>query len=58
MNNEIWKPVVGYEGLFEVSSIGRIRSLNYYHTGKSAIMVLQAMGGKYIKVSLKNRDGE
>lgn len=26
--NEIWKPVVGYEGLYEVSSNGRIKSLN------------------------------
>lgn len=24
---EIWKPVVGYEGIYEVSSLGRIRSL-------------------------------
>lgn len=24
--NEIWKPVVGYEGLYEVSSMGRVRS--------------------------------
>lgn len=24
---EVWKPVVGYEGLFEVSSTGRVRSL-------------------------------
>lgn len=26
---EIWKPVVGYEGLYEVSSLGRIKSLWY-----------------------------
>lgn len=25
--NEIWKPVVGYEGLYEISSMGRVRSL-------------------------------
>lgn len=25
---EIWKPVVGYEGLYEVSSLGKIRSLD------------------------------
>lgn len=25
---EIWKPVVGYEGLYEVSSLGRIRSVD------------------------------
>lgn len=27
-NTEIWKPVVGYEGLYEVSSLGRVRSLD------------------------------
>lgn len=27
-NNEIWKPVVGYEGLYEVSNMGRVRSLD------------------------------
>lgn len=26
-NLEIWKPVVGYEGSYEVSSLGRVRSL-------------------------------
>lgn len=25
---EIWKPVVGYEGFYEVSNIGRVKSLN------------------------------
>lgn len=25
-NNEIWRPIVGYEGLYEVSNYGRIRS--------------------------------
>ena len=25
MNNELWKPVVGYEGVYSVSSFGRIR---------------------------------
>lgn len=26
---EIWRPVVGFEGLYEVSSIGRVRSLDH-----------------------------
>lgn len=26
--SEIWKPVVGYEGLYEVSSFGRVRSVD------------------------------
>ena len=28
MNEETWKPVVGYEGLYEVSDHGRVRSLH------------------------------
>lgn len=28
LENEIWKPVVGYEGLYEVSNYGRIRSID------------------------------
>lgn len=27
LENEIWKPVVGYEGYYEVSDLGRVRSL-------------------------------
>lgn len=26
--NEIWKPVAGYEGIYEVSNLGRVRSLD------------------------------
>lgn len=28
MNKEIWKPVIGYEGLYEVSNHGRVKSLD------------------------------
>ena len=28
METEIWKPVVGYEGLYEVSSLGMVRSVD------------------------------
>lgn len=27
MDGEVWKPVVGYEGLYEVSDLGRVRSV-------------------------------
>ena len=30
MNEEIWRPIEGYEGLYEVSSYGRVRSLDKY----------------------------
>lgn len=31
---EQWKPIKNYEGYYEVSNTGRVRSLNYRHTGK------------------------
>ena len=33
-SSEIWKPVVGFEGLYEVSSLGRIRCTERYIIGK------------------------
>lgn len=33
MHEEAWKPVVGYEGKYEISNHGKIRSLNYHSTG-------------------------
>lgn len=30
METEIWKDVVGYEGIYQVSSLGRIKSLSRY----------------------------
>lgn len=31
---EIWKDIAKYEGLYQVSNYGNVRSLNYRHTGK------------------------
>lgn len=30
MKNEIWKPVKGYEGYYEISNFGKVRSLDRY----------------------------
>lgn len=38
MKEEIWKPIEGYEN-YEVSNIGRVRSLNYHRTGKEKILI-------------------
>lgn len=32
MEEEVWKDIVGYEGLYQVSDMGRVRSLNYRRT--------------------------
>lgn len=31
---ELWAPVVGYEGLYEVSDLGRVRSLDHFKSGR------------------------
>lgn len=38
MEKEIWKPVVGYEGKYEVSNLGNVASLNYRNTGKRNLL--------------------
>ena len=55
--NETWVPVKGYEGRYEVSNMGRIKNLNYYGRGKSAILNLSAKS-RYLKVTLVDDDGK
>ena len=40
INMEIWRDIEGYEGLYQVSNLGRVRSLNYKRTGKVQNMKL------------------
>lgn len=47
---EIWKDVEGYEG-YQVSNKGRVKSLNFRHTGKERILKSNPDGG-YCLVSL------
>lgn len=35
---EEWKPIKDYEGLYEISSNGRVKSLNYNKTGREQIL--------------------
>ena len=58
-NIEIWKPVVGYEGLYEVSNLGNIRSLNYRHTNTIKNLSLSLNKNGYVQVNLwKNYNGK
>ena len=38
LGKEIWRDIVGYEGKYQVSNWGRIKSLNYHSTGKEKIL--------------------
>lgn len=49
---EQWKPIVGYEGLYEISNLGRVKSLNYRHTGKERILKPANNGDGYLAVNI------
>lgn len=50
---EIWKDVKGYEGKYQVSNYGRVKSLNYMRTGEEQIMKpgINSNGYRFIKLS-------
>ena len=49
---EIWKDIEGYEGKYQVSSWGRVKSLNYNHTGKEQCIKPEANNKGYFQVAL------
>ena len=52
LKGEKWLAIRGYEGLYEISNYGRVRSLNYRKTGKRKVLKCYARLGYYIKTSL------
>ena len=53
---EIWKPKKDYEGLYEVSNLGRVKSLNYRNTGRAELLNPGEDGHGYLQVCLcKNK---
>lgn len=62
--NEIWKDIPGFEGLYQVSTEGRVRSLDRYRLGKRGsqtfvkgrIMSLNPMRNGYRQIYLSNGD--
>lgn len=63
MKKENWRPVVGYEGLYEVSDLGNVRSLDRYVTDtrngtrfyKGKLLKPQKLKTGYYIVTLKKR---
>jgi hypothetical protein len=51
---EIWRDVVGYEGLYQVSNLGRVKSLNYKQTGKEGILKQTLRKGYFYVVLCKD----
>ena len=52
MKEEVWKPIKDYEGLYEISNLGRVKSLNYKRTGKEKILKNTVCNDGYLKVGL------
>lgn len=54
---EVWLPVKGYEGLYEVSNLGEIRSLNYCNKKGNVVLIKQANDkDKYKRICLKKKN--
>ena len=59
MIEEIWKPVINYEGLYEISNYGKVKSLNYKRTKKEQILKpLKEMGSYLCVILFKNNGGK
>ena len=56
MENLIWKPVVGYEGLYEVSNTGLIKSLNCYNYKEPHLLKLGKRPDGYLSVGLSKNN--
>lgn len=50
--SETWKSVIGYEGKYEVSNLGRVRSLDRYVEGKNG--VTKKYAGKILSLVKQN----
>lgn len=49
---EIWKAIVGFEGLYEISNLGNVKSLNYRNLGYARNLVPKVNNKGYLWVEL------
>jgi hypothetical protein len=52
---EIWKDIPNYEGLYQASNLGNIKSLNYNHTKKEKILKTRLDTRGYEIIELRNK---
>lgn len=55
--NEVWKPIKGYKGLYEVSTMGRVKSTQYWNGTYERILSPAKSKGGYLYVQLY-KDGK
>ena len=49
---EEWRDIEGYEGLYQVSNLGRVKSLNFNHTKKERVLKGNPDKDGYLRVTL------
>lgn len=52
--NEEWRDVVGYEGLYQVSNLGRVKSLPASSKQKGGVLKPWKVGGGYLVIQLND----
>ena len=52
IKGEVWKPIAGFEGRYEVSNMGRVRSISFNQTGKTLILKPSVSSEGYYSVGL------
>lgn len=50
---EIWKDIPNYEGLYQASNLGNVRSLNYNHTKKIKLLKTRPDKRGYLAIELR-----
>lgn len=55
MKEEVWKPVLGYEGFYEISDLGNVRSLPHKVVDSKGRICLKR--GKRLKTKIGNKTG-
>jgi hypothetical protein len=51
-SSEIWIDIPGYEGLYQISDLGNVKSLNYKRSGKENILAQNLDGNDRLSVKL------
>jgi len=57
-SNEVWRPVQGYKGLYEVSDKGRVRSLKRYGRKNTILLNPKTRPDGYRMVCLRKESGK
>lgn len=51
---EIWKDIEGFEGYYQVSNLGNVKSLNYKRSGKAKLLSPKKHNKGYLQIQLNN----